>query len=794
MAINDKDIRLKITVDDSGAVKVLNDFGGELEQVSSKAKKAGFSFTELNQALELGKKAFNTLIAAMDRARIVEGLSQGFENLQGGAAQAAVTLSKMQAATKGLVTDLDLMQQANQAVLLGLPTEGFDELAEAAVKLGASTGITATDALTSLVTGLGRASPLILDNLGITIKAAEAQELYAASLEKTVDQLTETQKAEAFRAAAIEKIKQKSAELTEVQETGAVAATRLTTSISNLTDEVVTLVSKDAALAKTLNLMADGIDRVTGALERYGRFDFEQLRLQGELKALFAEQQEIGFRDPRYFELEKQMDGLRVRLKKYNDQAPVAVKETKKLATELEEVATAASKASTALEAPKILGGGRVGGIMQLLFGSPENLINTGIGEQVGKNITDAIGQGIANIDLSDIRGSIAGLGGGIGQTVGAGLGTAIGGPIGTAIGSAIGDKIFTGVAEGIAKFGESTSGSVGAFLDAGALGGFSTLGFGEDIASAIGFGGKSARAQAIDAVDAFFEDLLDENRVSLVIDGQLQEIRDIAENDIGSFFEDLDISTAQGLEQFGGFQSIGNAISLLTGTFDEVGSDFGAVLGNAVGGSLNNLQLLLQQLNISQEDLAKGIEEAWLNGDISASQFLETGRDIENIYTQGIPDGLGLTDKAFQNLIESGGAGRQVIDALGDAAVEAEEKGISTLEGLRDDLIASGQDAEKVNKLFDALANAGITSLEQLKEVGTSTSAAIGAELEQTGNFFSDIKSELEETKRQLDEISSKEVDLTFNIRTNVDSNTNDFRDVIEGNAGGLPNEGAVQ
>lgn len=54
------------------------------------------------------------------------------------------------------------------------------------------------EALDDIVTGLGRGSAMILDNLGIVVNQKEAQEEYAASLGKTVEQLSEAEKKQAL--------------------------------------------------------------------------------------------------------------------------------------------------------------------------------------------------------------------------------------------------------------------------------------------------------------------------------------------------------------------------------------------------------------------------------------------------------------------------------------------------------------------------------------------------------------------------------------------------------------------
>ena len=114
-------------------------------------------------------------------------------------------LPKLREATQGLVTDFELMQKANAGVLLQLGLTG-DEMAEVvgqAVKLGRAMGITATQAIESVIVGLGRQSKLWLDNLGIIVDTEAAYKKFAATLGVTTSQLTDTQKKTAFMEAAM---------------------------------------------------------------------------------------------------------------------------------------------------------------------------------------------------------------------------------------------------------------------------------------------------------------------------------------------------------------------------------------------------------------------------------------------------------------------------------------------------------------------------------------------------------------------------------------------------------------
>ena len=124
-------------------------------------------------------------------------------------------LSKMNTATRGMVANYDLMLSANKAMLLGLPVtaESMGDLAKTATTLGKAMGLDATQALDNLIVALGRSSPLILDNLGLTVKVEEANERYAAQLGKTAAELTGAETKMAFYSAAMEAARRRTEEL-----------------------------------------------------------------------------------------------------------------------------------------------------------------------------------------------------------------------------------------------------------------------------------------------------------------------------------------------------------------------------------------------------------------------------------------------------------------------------------------------------------------------------------------------------------------------------------------------------
>jgi hypothetical protein len=80
----------------------------------------------------------------------------------------AADLEALRKSTRGMVTDVQLLQQTIQAGNFGIPIQELGNLFKFAQMRAKETG-QAVDYLTqSIVTGIGRKSPLILDNLGIS--------------------------------------------------------------------------------------------------------------------------------------------------------------------------------------------------------------------------------------------------------------------------------------------------------------------------------------------------------------------------------------------------------------------------------------------------------------------------------------------------------------------------------------------------------------------------------------------------------------------------------------------------
>ena len=248
---------------------------GNVDFFNSSLGKTFATLGKVTAGLYIAKRAvdiFTGGIASLAREGFrLEGLESGFNTLQ--RAVGAVpeqSLNNLRKATQGLVSDVEIYQKANQAVLLNIPTELFNDAAAAAVKLGRAMGIDAAFALESLSLGLGRQSRLYLDNLGIVVNATQAYQNFGASVGKSADQLTDAEKRYAFFAETQRKLKEGLEGLPEIQDSVGVAFTRLQTSIENASNEFIKGFNSSRQLAELFNSLAGVVDKLTPKLNILG--------------------------------------------------------------------------------------------------------------------------------------------------------------------------------------------------------------------------------------------------------------------------------------------------------------------------------------------------------------------------------------------------------------------------------------------------------------------------------------------------------------------------------------------
>ena len=103
------------------------------------------------------------------------------------------------------ISDMDIIASANRAMMLGVAkdAETISSLMQVAMARGRAMGLSTKQAFEDIVTGIGRASPMILDNLGIVLDAENTYKEYAESIGKSAQELTKAEKIQALTYATI---------------------------------------------------------------------------------------------------------------------------------------------------------------------------------------------------------------------------------------------------------------------------------------------------------------------------------------------------------------------------------------------------------------------------------------------------------------------------------------------------------------------------------------------------------------------------------------------------------------
>lgn len=179
------------------AAAAFNEAKGQLAGLDSAAKTAMGGFGGL-ASMVAGGFAVSQIIGITQELVTIgaqaERTEASFRRVaQSYGANADAMLSAMKRASGGQISNDDLMMAANKAMMLGVTTnaEQMAGLLQVAMARGQAMGRTASDAFNDIVIGIGRMSPLILDNLGIMTGGEAAFKSYAASIGKTAEQLTD---------------------------------------------------------------------------------------------------------------------------------------------------------------------------------------------------------------------------------------------------------------------------------------------------------------------------------------------------------------------------------------------------------------------------------------------------------------------------------------------------------------------------------------------------------------------------------------------------------------------------
>lgn len=152
--------------------------------------------------------------AGVEMAEQADGVTKAFNAMDN-----PNLLDNLRKATKGTVNDVQLMTAAVKANDFRIPLEDLGKYLEFAQLKAQQTGQSVDYMTDSIVTGLGRKSPLILDNLGISAAEISEKTKETGDFMKAVAEIVDTQLAEAGETyiSAADRAAQKTVELQNAQ-------------------------------------------------------------------------------------------------------------------------------------------------------------------------------------------------------------------------------------------------------------------------------------------------------------------------------------------------------------------------------------------------------------------------------------------------------------------------------------------------------------------------------------------------------------------------------------------------
>lgn len=227
--------------------------------------------------------------------------------------------------------------------------------------------------------------------------------------------------------------------------------------------------------------------------------------------------------------------------------------------------------------------------------------------------------------------------------------------------------------------------------------------------------------------------------------------------------------------EQFGqvggeSFGALGAAFSEMAGQMGPTMEQVGVIIAENLGGNLDNARMLLQTLGVGAEDLEQSFMNIGLAGEESWHTVETWMQRIPELTGEGLI-GIGDLEGAMNQFINSGGRGQEALISLRNIGIEAMESGASSMDDLRNHLIATGKfTTEQISALMGGLAQRGITSLQDIKDASDRTLGGVTADAESLGFAWSDsIGQGLADSIDDVEKLKSVISDLPDTIEKNI-------------------------
>ena len=256
----------------------LGGFGAKLNDMAQQASGAQSELAGLFAELPAGAAgiaavaagaavAATAFVALGARGAGIIGVAQSFDRLAAATGNAPELFRKMQEAAGGTISNVELLTQANVALAgASAPVaQAFGNALPSLLKIAQlqarATGEDVNFLFQSLVLGIKRGSPMIIDNTGLTLDLAAANQAYADSIGKSVQALTEQEKQialiQAVQAAGMELDTQYAG----IQESNTTKLSRMNAIFTNIVDTLA------VGVQPAFGLFLDVINRAAGLVE-----------------------------------------------------------------------------------------------------------------------------------------------------------------------------------------------------------------------------------------------------------------------------------------------------------------------------------------------------------------------------------------------------------------------------------------------------------------------------------------------------------------------------------------------
>lgn len=187
-----KDLIIKLGLDSSGVDKGVNQannsLGGLKNMVGKVGAAMGIAFG-VSEIISFGKEIIGL-------ASKTEGVKRAFDRLG-----MPSLMNDLKAATRGAVSEFDLMKSAVSANNFKIPLENLSSYLSFATRRAEETGQSVDYLVDSIIMGIGRKSPMILDNLGISILDIRNEMEKTGDMAKAVANIINSEMANAGTAA-----------------------------------------------------------------------------------------------------------------------------------------------------------------------------------------------------------------------------------------------------------------------------------------------------------------------------------------------------------------------------------------------------------------------------------------------------------------------------------------------------------------------------------------------------------------------------------------------------------------